>query len=193
MTTTAVAGALAGAPPTVGDPFAPRRLVAIDQTHVSIPDPSRLVHLQLRRFAGCPICSLHLRSFARRHDELVAAGVVEVAVFHSASAQLRKVHTQLPFAVVPDPQRHLYEELGVGTSVRAVLHPRAWAAGVRAMATRASADPRAGSGDGSLGLPGDFLISPDGRILAMYRGRHADDQWSVDDVLALAAAEGAGR
>jgi hypothetical protein len=29
----------------------------------------------LRRFAGCPICNLHLREIARRHDELVAAGI----------------------------------------------------------------------------------------------------------------------
>jgi hypothetical protein len=40
---------------------------------VSIPSTShRLVHLQFRRFAGCPICNLHLRSIAVRHDELVA-------------------------------------------------------------------------------------------------------------------------
>ncbi len=40
---------------------------------VQIPDPDRLVHLQFRRFAGCPICNLHLRSITRRHDEIVAA------------------------------------------------------------------------------------------------------------------------
>jgi hypothetical protein len=31
------------------------------------------------------------------------------------------------------------------------------------------------------------LIAPDGRVVACKYGAHADDQWSVDDLLALAA------
>jgi peroxiredoxin len=143
------------------------------------------VHLQLRRYAGCPVCSLHLRSFARRKDELYNAGVREVVVFHSSIGQLRKVHLELPFAVVADPARQLYDELGLTTSLRALLDPRAWAAMTRAAVTGASADPRAGIADGALGLPGDFLIAPDGRVVAVKYGVHADDQWSLDEVIAL--------
>lgn len=178
------------APARTGDVFPPRELATLASGRVRVPDARCLVHLQLRRYAGCPICSLHLRSFARRHDEIVAAGVREVAVFHSSSTELRRVHTELPFAVVPDPDRRLYAELGVGTSPRAILDPRAWAAAARAVFTRASADPSAGMSDGSFGLPGDFLIASDGRILAAKLGVHADDQWSVDELLALAAAPG---
>ena len=39
---------------------------------------------------------------------------------------------------------------------------------------------------GSTGLPGDFLIAPDGRVIASKYGEHAYDQWTVDEVLALA-------
>ncbi|GAA2415939.1 hypothetical protein [Nonomuraea africana] len=38
-----------------------------------------------------------------------------------------------------------------------------------------------------LGLPADFLIDPGGRILAHRYGRHANDQWEVDELLLLAA------
>lgn len=172
--------------PRVGDLFPARELVTLTGKRVRLPDPSRLVHLQLRRFAGCPICSLHLRSFARRHAELVAAGVLEVAVFHSSRAELEKVHAQQPFAVVPDPDKLLYAEMGIGTSARAMLDPRAWGAAFRAIVSGAASHATAGSADGSLGLPGDFLIAPSGRLLALYRGVHADDQWSVDEVLTLA-------
>ncbi|MFG2769343.1 hypothetical protein [Streptomyces sp. NPDC048350] len=41
---------------------------------------------------------------------------------------------------------------------------------------------------GRLGLPADFLITPDGRIAAAKYGEHADDQWPVDELLAHAAA-----
>jgi hypothetical protein len=39
-----------------------------------------------------------------------------------------------------------------------------------------------------LGLPADFLIASDGRILAAKYGRHANDQWEVDELLQLAAS-----
>jgi hypothetical protein len=42
---------------------------------------------------------------------------------------------------------------------------------------------------GRFGLPADFLISSDGRVFACKHGEHADDQWTVDQVLAEAHAE----
>lgn len=41
---------------------------------------------------------------------------------------------------------------------------------------------------GRLGLPADFLIGPDGRILAAKYGEHAYDQWPVDELLRLASS-----
>ena len=40
--------------------------------------------------------------------------------------------------------------------------------------------------EGGFGLPADFLIAGGGRILACKYASHANDQWSVDDVLDLA-------
>jgi hypothetical protein len=173
--------AVAPAPPAT-QTFPTRELATLSG-RVRIPDPQRLVHLQLRRYAGCPICSLHLRSFARRHAEISEAGVVEVAVFHSSSEELAKVHAALPFAVVPDPGRSLYEEFGVGTSKSAMTNPSVWLAAARAIGMGAGTHATVGDADGSFGLPGDFLIEPGGRIIASYRGLHADDQWSVDELL----------
>lgn len=50
-----------------GDVVAARELRSIHGEAVAIPDPRRLVHLQFRRFAGCPICTTHLRSVGTRH------------------------------------------------------------------------------------------------------------------------------
>jgi len=38
---------------------------------------------------------------------------------------------------------------------------------------------------GPIGLPADFLIATDATIVAAHYGKHADDQWSVDEMLAL--------
>ena len=171
--------------------FAARKLVGVAGESIPIPEPGKLVHLQLRRFAGCPICNLHLRSVVRRHDELVAAGVREVVVFHSTPEEFRKYQADLPFALVADPKKELYAELGVEKSIRAVLDPRAWPGIVRGL-IRTAREEKLPLGDhegGSLGLPGDFLIDSDGRIVASRYGEHAYDQWTVDEVLALAKAQ----
>lgn len=41
---------------------------------------------------------------------------------------------------------------------------------------------------GHFGLPADFLFDAQARVVACKYGVHADDQWSVDELLALARA-----
>jgi peroxiredoxin len=175
-----------------GDVVEPRELVTIRAERVRLPDSDRLTHLQFRRFAGCPICNVHLREVALRHDEIVAAGVQEIAVFHSAARDMLPHQGDLPFAAVADPGRELYAEFGVESSPRSVLHPRTWAApllprtwSAMARGVRAGGSPLPSRGESILGLPADFLIEPDGRIRAAHYGRHASDHWPVDDVLGL--------
>ncbi|MFC5182408.1 peroxiredoxin-like family protein [Actinomadura harenae] len=163
-------------------------LTSVTGAPVPIPDPDRVVHLQFRRFAGCPVCNLHLRSFAVRHAEVEAAGVREVAVFHSSADELREHVADLPFDVIPDPERALYVEFGVESGPRALLDPRVWPTIVRGLlAGRRRRDkwPALRPNGGRFGLPGDFLIAPDGSILASRLGVHAGDHWSLDEMLAL--------
>lgn len=42
-------------------------------------------------------------------------------------------------------------------------------------------------GDTMLGLPADFLIDSTGRVVAVKYGRHANDQWSVDELLRVSS------
>jgi len=173
-----------------GQVFPARELTAVSGERVAVPDPKQVVHLQLRRFAGCPICHLHLRSFERRANELSAAGIREVIVFHSPAEELAPHATQLPFALIPDPERRLYRELGVESAPRALLDPRAWPGIARAvllgtfeMLRGRARPPALAPQGGRLGLPADFLIASDGTVLACKYGEHADDQWSVDELL----------
>jgi len=182
---------------TVGSALPPRDLAAVSGEKVPIPDPRLQVHLQLRRFAGCPICNLHLRTFVTRRDELQAAGVREVIVFHSPADELRPYASEFPFALIPDPDRRLYSELGVEASPRALLDPRAFPGILRAVVSTTlgvllgrERAPALLPHGGRLGLPADFLISPGGRVLSCKYGQHADDQWSVDELLARAAESG---
>lgn len=180
--------------PTIqnGDVVSTRQLTTIDDRLVSVPDPQHLTHLQFRRFAGCPICHLHVRSVAKRHHELKAAGVVEIVVFHSDSDSLRRYQTDLPFAVIADPERTMYREFGVESSLASIAHPRAWLAAARGTMQQRSVGAAMGRGEDHLGKPADFLIASDGTVVAAKYGAHADDQWTVDEILGLTQRHHAG-
>ena len=176
-----------------GDTITARELTTIRSERIWLPAPGILTHLQFRRYAGCPFCNLHLQSVARRHDDIVAAGIREIVVFHSAAGDMLPHQGQLPFAAIADPGRKLYQEFGVTASARAVLHPKAWTAPLNPRvypmiwrAIRAGGSPAPRHGDTALGLPADFLIEPGGRVRAASYGRHASDHWTVDELLQLA-------
>jgi peroxiredoxin len=178
----------------VGDAFPALDLAAASGRLVTVPDPAGdSVHLQLRRFAGCPICNLHLRSIVARHDEIRSAGIREVVVFHSTAAELAKHEAELPFPLIADPDRALYRRLGVQRRPSSVLNPRALRAAIAGQVAalgnhstkRGALGPARPTG-GRLGLPAEFLIAPDGRITALKYGRHAYDQWTVDELLQYA-------
>ena len=77
--------------------------------------------------------------------------------------------------------------IGVGSRLRALLNPRAV---LMALPNVVLMFPRLPGippwGRSVLGLPADFLIATDGRVRACHYGAHTDDQWSVDELPALA-------
>lgn len=169
----------------LGDKVPSLRLRTIDSARVYVPDRHHLVHLQFRRFAGCPICHLHIRSIAQHISEIEAAGIVEVVVFHSDIQALQKYQPNLPFAVIADPDHELYSEFGVQSSLGSIAHPRAWMAAARGTVRQRSLKAGIGVGEDHLGKPADFLIAPDGKVLAVKYGTHADDQWSAETIVDL--------
>ncbi|MBL7496835.1 AhpC/TSA family protein [Frankia sp. CNm7] len=181
-----------------GTLIAARELPVVSGHPVPVPDPEGLlVHLQFRRFAGCPVCNLHLRSVARRHAEIEAAGVREVVVWHSSADELARYTAELPFAVVADPDKRLYTEFGVESRARALLDPRAWwpiargvVRSVWAVLRGRERSPGLRPHGGSLGLPADFLIAPTGEVVAVKYGEHVYDQWSVDELLDAVSRRG---
>ena len=181
---------------STSDFVAQQELRTITGQITGVPDSERYVHLQFRRFAGCPICDLHLRSFARRHDEIAGSGIKEVVVFHSPVTELAVHAADLPFAVVADPEKRLYAEFGVEASIRSLLDPRTWWAIVRGVSLRLyemalgrKSAPALRITGGRLGLPADLLIAGDGTVVASKYGVHAYDQWSVDELFGLVASE----
>ena len=169
---------------TAGQTVPVLSLLDVHHKEVQFPEPQgRTTHLQFRRFAGCPICNLHLQSFVQRIAEIERAGVREVVVFHSSDHQLLPYQGNFPFQVIGDPTKALYRKFGVGSSLTSVLNPASWGASIKGMFAKDKPNIGFPPKGGPLGLPADFLITPDGRLIAAHYGKHADDQWTVDEVL----------
>lgn len=175
-----------------GDFVETQEIVTIHSERVRIPDRQRLVHLQFRRFAGCPVCNLHLHSIVAAYADIVAASIQEIVVFHSTTEALLPHAGDLPFAVIADPDKRLYAAFGVESAPRSLLDPRAWVPVMRGVLRSLGAIlrgrqpvPSLNPQGGRFGLPADFLIASNGRVVASKYGSHVYDQWQVDEILAL--------
>jgi hypothetical protein len=92
-----VTASLRAAGLTPGATVPPQELGDLTGERVRVPDPEWMVHLQFRRYAGCPFCTLDLGSIVARYDEIRAAGNREVVVFHSTGEDLRSHQPEMPF------------------------------------------------------------------------------------------------
>lgn len=168
-----------------GQIFPPFIAKNIHGSEVRVPNVTGWTHLQFRRFAGCPVCNLHLQSFIGRHAEVKRADIREVVVFHSSDEELLPYQGNFPFDVIGDPKKVLYRKYGVKTSLGAILKPHAWGASLRGNLRRDKPELKKIPNGGILGLPADFLLASDGTIMAVHYGTHAYDQWTVDELIAL--------
>ena len=171
-----------------GDVLPPTVMKIVTGEAIKIPGAKNLVHLQFRRFVDCPICNTHIAEFRKRAKEIEAAGITEVIVFHSSPKSIRSYQKDVPFLMVGDPNKALYREFGVESSL-SFISPKSLAAAFRGMAHGHFALRVVGGGP--LGLPADLLIAPSGRIDAVKYGTDAYDQWSVDELLSHARAAAA--
>ena len=173
-----------------GEVLERRDQTTIQGEPVQIPDAERLTHLQCRRYSGCPVCNLHLRSVATRIGEIEAAGVREVVVFHSDAETMRQYQGDLPFAVISDPEKRLYAEFGVEKKMSPLkaLNLKLLKTIPRAALRAPSKRKSIGIGEEKFNNPADFLIDSDGRVVAAKYATHIADQWSVDELLGLARA-----
>ncbi|SDW81240.1 redoxin domain-containing protein [Marinobacter mobilis] len=170
----------------IGENVSLAGLININDQPVSIPQDGKYTHLQFRRFAGCPVCNLHLQSFFRREDELKANNVHEVIVFHASKRSMLESVIDVPFDLIADPSRTLYKNFGVESSWKALFSCDVVKKAIKGIRKFGVKPPQ--SLEAELGLPADFLLDETGNILAVNYGTHADDQWSVDDVLGLLPA-----
>jgi peroxiredoxin len=167
----------------VGDRAPAVVLDALDGSRLDCASPNGPVVLVLTRYAGCPVCQLHVGRIAAAMPELRARSCAVWMVFQSTPARLRAAMAEWKpgFAAVADPTARLYDAFGAGTSLAGFVHPRSLSALGRAMA----AGKRHGRFEGrELQMPAEFVIDHRGRIALAHYGRDVGDHVPAPALLA---------
>ena len=165
-----------------GQPAVPFTAEAIDGTAVSLSQfADTPVLLIFFRFASCPMCNLHLRDLAAAYAGLRERGLAVVAFFHSPARAIR-AHAgsrRYPFSLVADPEFRIYRMYGVETSwarlLLSVVKPSFYVSFFRSLVHGFWG----GVAWQMAKMPADFLVGPDGRLVAAHYGRDIGDHLTV--------------
>jgi hypothetical protein len=171
-----------------GAQIKPLVLQDIHGNKVNLPEAGRWTHLQFRRYSGCVMCNLHVQEIINRQAEIKSAGIHEIIFFQSSQAYLLEQFAEKPVTLIADAELRYYSEFGVENSLMSIANPAAWGPGFKGMFKFGIQLPK--KGESPLGLPADFLIDDQGKLVAVHYGKHAYDQWSVDHLLNLVKHEG---
>ena len=133
------------------------------------------------RYASCPMCNLHLRDLAKEYAGLRDRGLDVVAFFHSPAHAIR-AHAgarNYPIPLVADPELRVYRLYGVETSwlrlLLSMAKPRFYVSFVRSLLHGFWG----GVAWQMAKMPADFLVGPDGRLVAAHYGRDIGDHLTV--------------
>jgi len=165
-----------------GQPAVPFVATTIDGAPVSLNQfAGKPLLLMFFRYASCPMCNLHLHDFAHHYAALRDRGLAVVAFFHSPAHAIR-AHAgsrRYGFPFVADPELRVYRLYGVETSwprlLLSSLSPRFYVAFVRSMVHGFWG----GVAWQMAKMPADFLVGPDGRLVAAHYGRDIGDHLPV--------------
>lgn len=143
------------------------------------------VYLLFMRFAGCPVCNLHVHSLLKHADAFKEKNIEVVLVYESSISTMRTYldDTAYPFTFVADPQNALYDRYGIEKSWGKFLASlfKGLIAKVGAGEKLFKKKPKA---DGKLNrMEAEFLIDESGKIVIAHYASFLGDNVSIEKIL----------
>lgn len=142
------------------------------------------------RYAECALCNLRIAEILRHKTQLDREGIRFIAVFESPAESLR-AHVadrhQLPFSIIADPERELYDLYQVKPSWWKLWRSLRWKSIIKVMAAWRLGFQPGGKVEGAFHqIPADFLIDPAGNIRMTHYGSHVVDHLPLTALWGLA-------
>ena len=155
---------------------------------IALAHGSGLIHIQMRRFSGCPLCNVHLVLLAERMTEIAAKGIIEVVVFRTSDVIIKENQGSVEWAkdlnFFGDEEGKLYKLFGIeNKGMMGYMNLKAIKLGLSGMKYVKGYRK---FGKKVYNCPMDILVdSSTGTIVALKYGTTVYDQWSVDELLSL--------
>jgi len=139
------------------------------------------------RYASCPLCNLRVHELISRRKELEE--VVEIVlVFQSPTDKIAKYvgKQEVPYRIIPDPERYLYRLYGVESSWAGFA--KAWSIEIaRVFQAVIAKGYLPGTVEGEIHrIPADFIIDTQGKIVRAYYGKDIGDHMPVEAIFEAA-------
>lgn len=167
----------------VGDRAPDFRVQALDGQTLALSDfRGRKVLLSFYRYASCPFCNLRVHELSQRQAAWQAQGLDMIAVFQSPRASILEYvgQQQPPFAILPDPDRALYQAYGVTGSWAGFAKG---ALNVRDFMSALKQGYAPGKMEGAVNmLPADFVIDEAGQVQLAFYGNDISEHAAVADI-----------
>jgi len=138
------------------------------------------------RHLGCPLCKAKIDELKIMQPRFARKGIRLVVVVQSTPKRAAEVHLKqsLPFMLVPDRERVLYQRFEVPRGgLKEFAAPAALMASIRATFKGHLHGKIEGD---ELQIPASFLLAADGSILFAHYGKDISDFGDVDELLAYA-------
>jgi thioredoxin-dependent peroxiredoxin len=143
----------------------------------------KTVLLSFYRYASCPFCNLRVHTLAERYPQWQAAGLEILAIFQSPTDSIAKYvgKQKSPFPIISDPDHIFYRAFGTESSVAGFLKVAVSRPGDLLKASKLGYNPGKMEGTKTQ-LPADFLIGPNGQVLASYYGQDIGDHLPIETI-----------
>lgn len=147
----------------------------------------KTVYLSFMRFAGCPVCNLHVHNLLKHADALKAKNIEVVLVYESSLANLRQYleDRTYPFTFVADPESTLYNTYHVEKS---------WSKLMGSMFKGMLGKVRAGEKlfrkkpamDGNMNrMEAEFVIDKNGKLAIAHYATFLGDNIAIEKIVHL--------
>lgn len=135
------------------------------------------------RYASCPLCNLRVHELIKNYDDLKDKLEI-IAVFQSPEDKIRQYvgKQEMPFRVIPDPDKKLYRLYGVESSW--LGFGKAWTIKIGQVFNAVIKNHfLPGSMEGEIHrIPADFIIDTENRILKTFYGEDIGDHLPLEDI-----------
>ncbi len=141
------------------------------------------VWIKFHRFSGCPVCQYQIHEVIERQQELNKADIETLIFIHSSQKNVKSNFKEVQgLHIIDDKQKDFYKLFDSKFSWKGLLSLKTWTVTFESIFK--GFFPHLNKFEGGIfGIPSDFLLNQEGRIVDLNYGKHYGDSWSVSEVL----------